>query len=844
MAESYPARVDEAKLRFLFGAVPDGVELRDEDERAALLSIDRPGGGVGPSLTSLRIVIANQVLDGEPRQTWETAQRLLDRGMGRHEVMDQLTAALFPFVEQVLSDEVPFDPVAYVDALARLPGPGAVAVLQTYVDVVRQYVAIDADELDGVLAVRLGLDPDDPDTVDLLADAEDALMDDPGAPVTMLPDDVVVHVPALTAGATLTHRLSPAEHAENYLELDTDLAGFLRCPEPRVAAGPLDVDDPDDGLGEISWSGPLDWLAELPLDALVAVRAGKDGDVTISVLDAEPVAPPEVVAHLRAVYDAAVGQSGQPVSAEDLVLGMLYRDRSTFAHARPPLTELAAAAGLERRGHDFAHDASVWEAAEQVGRRLRLLARLGAVNRVSAAVTAVGLLRDQADDPKVLRRALDLLGDPDVLGAVTEELLGEDDDPERVAALVALADRLVTAAGRSPRAAVARWVAAVAAERDSRVLDAESHLRAAGREGDRWSFTEDRLAWYEADRGDAAAALQRWQAIGVPADDPDVAAVRPFAVVASPELGRNQLCWCGSGRKFKQCHLGRPAEVPLAERVGWLCRKAVAYLERRGGAAQRDVQEFAELVSDDLDEALDNPLTLDVVLHEGGWFERFLAERGPLLPADEALLAASWVLVERTVYEVVEVRPGTGATVRDLRTGDRTDVTERAFSQVVTVGVRVCARAVPDGVGHQFVGGVLSVAPGRERELLEVLDRRDGETLLAWAALSTAPPLLTSGDDDQPVDAASPVPIGPVAVVEIQDRFERRWCDEEVPALDELTPRQAAGDPTRRAEVERLIASFPEIETATGAFGLRPARLRELLGLPAPDQRSQAVGPA
>lgn len=54
MAESYPARVDEAKLRFLFGAVPDGVELRDEDERAALLSIDRPGGGVGPSLTSLR----------------------------------------------------------------------------------------------------------------------------------------------------------------------------------------------------------------------------------------------------------------------------------------------------------------------------------------------------------------------------------------------------------------------------------------------------------------------------------------------------------------------------------------------------------------------------------------------------------------------------------------------------------------------------------------------------------------------------------------------------------------------------------------------------------------------
>jgi len=23
------------------------------------------------------------------------------------------------------------------------------------------------------------------------------------------------------------------------------------------------------------------------------------------------------------------------------------------------------------------------------------------------------------------------------------------------------------------------------------------------------------------------------------------------------ELGRNELCWCGSGKKYKRCHLGR-----------------------------------------------------------------------------------------------------------------------------------------------------------------------------------------------------------------------------------------------------------------------------------------------
>jgi len=65
----------------------------------------------------------------------------------------------------------------------------------------------------------------------------------------------------------------------------------------------------------------------------------------------------------------------------------------------------------------------------------------------------------------------------------------------------------------------------------------------------------------------------------------------------------------------------------------------------------------------------------------------------------------------------------------------------------------------------------------------------------------------------------------------VQEQMEQRWCDEPVPALDGLRPRDAVDDPTRRADVARLIASFPEIDPASGAFGLRPDRLRELLGL-------------
>ncbi|MGI9001646.1 MAG: SEC-C metal-binding domain-containing protein [Pseudonocardia sp.] len=914
--------MNEDRLRFLFGRRGAGVEPTTEDERSALLGADRRD--IGYQELPLYTAIVNQILDGRPPQTWETARRLLDSGMARHEVMDELVETLEPFVERALLDQVSFDPDAYAAALARLPRPDATVVLETYFDIAREHVAIAVDELEERVAARLGLDLDDPTDEALLNDVDRELMEDPGAPLVMLPPDILVHAPTLADGAVLTHRLSATEHAGGHLDLDTDLAGFLRCPDARVAAGMLTVDDGPDG--RVSWGGPAGWLADVPLDALLAVRASVDGEVAISVLDAEPEAPTEQVELLRAVYEAELDEPGMPVGAEDIVIGMLHRDPAAFAQPRPPLTELAAAAGLERRGDKFAHDEWVWERAAEFGQHVRLMDRLGMGGSLTEAMEALKLLagseNDPADpaDPATLRRALDLLGDPLVLDAVTDELLGYDDDPDRVAALVALADRLITAAGRSPRLAMARWVAAVAAERDSRVLDAEAHLRAASREA-AWAFTEDRLAWYEADRGDAAAALRRWQALGAPADDPDLTALRPFAAASTPDLGRNQPCWCGSGRKFKQCHLGKPAQVPLPDRVGWLCRKSVNYVLRRGGAADLDLAMHAAVVDEDVDEILADQISLDVMLHEGGWLERFLADRGPLLPADEALLAASWLLVERSVHEIVAVRQDIGVTVRDLRTGEHLDVTDRALTRSARVGSLLCARVVPDGTGHQIIGAVVGVAPGRERALLDLLDRRDGPALLAWVAAASRPPELTGPDgeplvdctavlhvpgdtddvlgsrcdptdagwvwtdldgrvlgmieldgkeltahaltearmdalladlavalpggevvwqDRQPVevgiggevdDGPVPVQLDPAQVEELQDRFERRWCDESVPALDGFTPRAAVADPTRRDDVERLIASFPEIDPATGAFGLRPERLRALLGL-------------
>ena len=70
-------------------------------------------------------------------------------------------------------------------------------------------------------------------------------------------------------------------------------------------------------------------------------------------------------------------------------------------------------------------------------------------------------------------------------------------------------------------------------------------------------------------------------------------------------------------------------------------------------------------------------------------------------------------------------------------------------------------------------------------------------------------------------------------VTEMLDEFireyEAKWLDEPIPALDGHTPRQAAEDPTRRADLIKLLDSFPADEDAPGRMSAE--RLRSALGL-------------
>jgi hypothetical protein len=81
----------------------------------------------------------------------------------------------------------------------------------------------------------------------------------------------------------------------------------------------------------------------------------------------------------------------------------------------------------------------------------------------------------------------------------------------------------------------------------------------------------------------------------------------------------------------------------------------------------------------------------------------------------------------------------------------------------------------------------------------------------------------------RPVDLESPA-MPPEAIDQIQDQLEDRWLADSIPAFGGLTPAQALADPTRRADVLRLLDEF-ERRPSMGMASYDMARMRRKLGI-------------
>lgn len=204
--------------------------------------------------------------------------------------------------------------------------------------------------------------------------------------------------------------------------------------------------------------------------------------------------------------------------------------------------------------------------------------------------------------------------------------------------------------------------------------------------------------------------------------------MQPYVAVARPDFGRNQPCWCGSGSKYEACHLGRE-EVGLVDRATWLWGKASLTVPESAGALLVElavVRAEGRSGEDAVVEAMDDPLLADLLLVEGLQFYRFLAHRGPLLPEDERELTRRWLDVERSVHEVVSVAAGSGAALKDLRTGEVHDVSRWSTDRRLRVGDQYCARVLPVGDTWQIPGSLERVSPAQSDDLLDLLGDEPG----------------------------------------------------------------------------------------------------------------------
>lgn len=354
--------------------------------------------------------------------------------------------------------------------------------------------------------------------------------------------------------------------------------------------------------------------------------------------------------------------------------------------------------------------------------------------RLEAVVDAVGVVPDD------LGEVVDALAEPDIAEAAwtrwsDEELLGPPLDD--------LTGRLADV--DDPTAGVI-WLRARHLAWHGRTSEAVEMLDAARSSGNRLVLAD--LAAVEADRSNAVAARELLREAGADVDidldtafDPHAAdrgfaqelaeEIAPFAALRPrPMAGRNDRCPCGSGRKYKQCHLGRELH-PIEDRAGWLYVKLMRFMQVNAALLPASIgDDIVDGVTDpELSQMVhDSYLTVDLALFEGGVAQRFLDARGSLLPPDEVDLLRSWIDATRSVFEVERSRTG-AMDVIDLANRQRKTVIDTLPDAPLDAGWKIIGRLVPVGDGYRAYGGFLPVNDDMAAAMLEGFASRELETV-------------------------------------------------------------------------------------------------------------------
>ena len=608
--------------------------------------------------------------------------------------------------------------------------------------------------------------------------------------------DGVVFVPALVEGTTWTA----------WVDADDAEEGFVRT-HPQLSPlgwwlveGDVElIDQSGEPLGPLVTDGI--WLDDVDTDVVYGPEGWLDdlagGWASVRVIEGAlwwshcanpPTASESHIALTRDGFQRAIEHEnrtfadrepppGRFTSGSGPMLEALVQDREAFVGTPvAPLTELYRAAGLVERSGIIAEAGFDWAAlrAWQAGNRLRVMNRITPeqVEQLTLVLDALdaflgegppGFGTDDRDRDTAAARLAAVFEDGEIAEAFWKECRRRDISLQAVATF---ADELTSRITPATPIGVT-WLR-------SRCLDWTGDTLPASRllaEAVTGSCTHlpavlDAAA-FASDRGDASGGYALLDRAGLvdrvrdeyEEDDDDDLVDRAamlldeFAGFAlhrpGPAARRNDPCPCGSGRKYKACHLGQERH-PLADRSSWLFEKAKRFLEsRHPDSVSRLAGEMAD-PSDSIrlyEELLEAPFVLDVALHEDGIFDEFLASRHELLPDDEVLLALQWALVDRAAFEIRRV-DGDRLELFNIGTADTITVVNTHPNDRTRVGALMLGRPLPVGDTYRAFSGFIEIPREAVPDLLDAIASQDVDLLAAFLGRLFRPPRMSNTDGD------------------------------------------------------------------------------------------------
>ncbi|WP_238565188.1 SEC-C domain-containing protein [Rhodococcus qingshengii] len=546
----------------------------------------------------------------------------------------------------------------------------------------------------------------------------------------------------------LTHRLTEAEIKSGVLDANPDLMMlrvFLDRDDDEIhGISVVHRGTDDDLLADRGIEDPefphdegflldTDTLAECSVGDLIGLFVA-DRELTLCTIPEVLDPAPGFGEHLATVL-ADIGAD----TLDAIVWQLMLDEPSLFRQPTAPLGEMLEASGYVRDGDYVAVDGFDFEAYHLANRARMLEVRENLHPEEAASVIAfvdvvMAAKAEGVEDVSDWARK-QIKEDPQAFAGLAEppaaaaalELLSELDDHDSV--LHSVATALAEKGSRRVKPA-AHWLAGKASDRLGKILAAEASYESAHDLDPDWTPAIFDLALLAADRSDVTRALALLGRIEGGESEVLHEVLQRYAPAEHPELGRNDKCWCGSGRKFKVCHLGK-SEVTFDDRASWLYVKAQLfsrtpeYFDAVFDLALIRAEQFNS--EEALTLAVEGGLAVDAALFDAGIFAAFVERRGEMLPADERELADQWLSIPRSVYKVASTEPGQLVTLSDVRNGHLVKVTDEWGSLNLEPGTLVCARVLPAGSTMRTFGGIEPLAVEDKKELIQLIESEDTE---------------------------------------------------------------------------------------------------------------------